>query len=113
MVQEVYQVPIEHLNVFDVCRALQQRIHLEHILPIALRIVSANGLAGGRYDGELISSLINLPAAFWTERRNEAAELRGIAKKFVFTMATTSIDDDLARDTERLRRHGIGVLERH
>jgi hypothetical protein len=43
--RQVYRVPLENLSVLDLCRACQQEIHLEQVVPIALRFLETDPLA--------------------------------------------------------------------
>ena len=77
----VRDVPLEELAVEDICKACRQQIHLEHIIPIALRLLKAEPLTGEMYDGELLGSLDSVPRNFWQDHKDEAMNLQSIAKK--------------------------------
>jgi hypothetical protein len=81
--REVYETPLDELTVFDVCRACQQRIHLEHIVPLAFRLLSIEPLAGERYDGELIASLIGFPREYWPAHLADLAEVCRVCRELL------------------------------
>lgn len=65
--ERVSDTPIEDLAVGDLCRAVRQQLHLEHVLPVALRHLAVDPLAGEKYDGELAFAVTALSAQFWAE----------------------------------------------
>lgn len=88
----VREIPIRQLSVEDIARACRQAIHLEHVVPAALRTLDADPEAGEMYEGELIASLASVPSAYWSGHLAEASSLRSVI--------------------ERARRVGIPNIER-
>lgn len=95
--RQVCRTPLDKLSLFDVCRACQQQIHLDHVVPLALKILSLDPLAGERSDGELISALINLPQKFWAAHAKELSEVRDLC---ALIRADDNFDDDPSLITE-------------
>jgi hypothetical protein len=56
---------LSELSDGDVARFIRQDLFLEYIIPEALRRVSLNPLAGGQYNGEIVSSLEKVSFSFW------------------------------------------------
>jgi len=91
--------PLDEFDVEDLRIMLGQQIGVRHLLPLALRALSADPLAEGDFfPGDLLVVVSRLPADAWIpfahERQQLAAQLR-----------TTSTDDDLVREAiHRLSR---------
>jgi hypothetical protein len=64
----IYEVPVGRFTVDDLARAVLQDCHLDYILPLALRELEKNPLAGEFYDGELLCSLLGRPPYEWKSR---------------------------------------------
>jgi len=58
--KSVMDVPLEKLELGDLCRALRQRVCVEQLMPLVLDILDEDPLAGEIYDGELIVALATL-----------------------------------------------------
>ncbi|MBK0097471.1 hypothetical protein IBT49_15915 [Erwinia sp. S63] len=58
--KSVMDVPLEKLELSDLCRALRQRVCVEQLMPLVLDILDEDPLAGEIYDGELIAALATL-----------------------------------------------------
>lgn len=71
----VRDVPLNELGTEDICKACRQRIHIEHVVPLALRRLGADPLAGEMYDGELLISLRSIPAEHWSQHEAERLAL--------------------------------------
>jgi CDI immunity proteins len=88
----VRDTPIEKLALEDIAKATRQQIHLEHVVPVALRLLEVDPAAGHMYDGELIASLVPVPVEYWLQHAGEAQSLR--------------------LSIERARQYGIQDLEK-
>lgn len=65
----VAEVPVEQLQIGDLCRAVRQELALPYIVPIAVELVSSEPSAGELYDGELAVALARIPRDFWAANR--------------------------------------------
>jgi hypothetical protein len=74
--RSVRDLPLDELTTEDLSRALRQNIHLDHIVPLALKILGAEPLAGEMYDGELLVSLKAVPPRYWSRHEDERRSLR-------------------------------------
>ena len=99
--RSVREIPLEQLSVEDICKACRQQIHLDHVVPIALRILQSNPLAGEMYDGELIASLKSVPGNYWSNRSDEGAIVRRILERAISVEPGL---DDVRQDAEELLR---------
>lgn len=61
--KEIREVPIEELEIGDICRAIRQELFLPYVLPVAFRTAIDDVTAGELYDGELLAALAVLPAS--------------------------------------------------
>jgi len=86
---EKRDVPINELEVSDLCRACRQEIFLEHVLPVALERLKTDNLAGSLYDGELAVSVSMVPLSFWCRNKKLTKEAYECT-----TDALPQIDDD-------------------
>lgn len=90
---------IEDLEDNDLCRACRQGLFPDAVVPVALRRLEDDPLAGDIYDGELLGSLVGIPQAYWgrssESRRRVRRLLTGIRGK---------LDDDMALDIARLEQ---------
>ena len=94
----VRDIPLDMLDVGDVCRALRQNLFVSEVLPIAVALLEDDVLAGELYDGELIVALAGLNAGYWQENKNlahKAVNALGEAGKL-------SKDVELLRDVSAL-----------
>lgn len=94
----VRDIPLDMLDVGDVCRALRQNLFVSEVLPIAVALLEDDVLAGELYDGELIVALAGLNAGYWQENKilaHKAVNALGEAGKL-------SKDVELLRDVSAL-----------
>lgn len=61
----VCDVPIEELEIEDLCRAVRQDICISHLLPIAISELDKDVLVGFMIDAELLSGVRGLPLKYW------------------------------------------------
>ncbi len=95
----VREIPLEELGIEDICKACRQQIHLEHIIPMALRMLQSNPLAGEMYDGELLVSLKSVPAEYWQKCGEDAATLKEVVEK---ALAFDTTSDEVRQDANEL-----------
>jgi len=95
----VRETPLEQLGVEDICKACRQQIHLVHTVPIALRLLQSEPLAGEMYDGELLASLKSVPPDYWRSHPTEVAMLKFICEG---VQRNESMLDDMRQDVVEL-----------
>ncbi|MCS7062619.1 MAG: contact-dependent growth inhibition system immunity protein [Methylacidiphilales bacterium] len=95
----VRETPLEELGVEDICKACRQQIHLDHVVPLALRLLRSEPLAGEMYDGELLASLKSVPSDYWLTHAAEAAMLRSVCEK---VRNNDNIPNDVRQDVAEL-----------
>lgn len=96
----VREIPLEELSIEDISKALRQQIHPEYVVPIALRILETDPLAGEMYDGELLASLKAVAPEYWLAHADATTALRAIVEKLLHEAV---IADDIRRDASELR----------
>ncbi len=97
--RRVRGLPIDELTVEDVCKACRQRIHVEHTVPRALRILEETLLAGEIYEGELLVALASIPRQYWTTHDDQRMSLASIIGRVLRMEGTTA---DVKRDAQEL-----------
>ena len=90
---------LDELGLEDVCKACRQQIHLEHIVPRALRILKAKPLVGEMYDGELLVALKSIPSEYWRAHVDEVLSLESVIES---VCRNENLEDDLHRDVREL-----------
>ncbi|MBI3412122.1 MAG: hypothetical protein HY040_27640 [Planctomycetes bacterium] len=95
----VREVPLDQLSVEDLARAIGQNIHLEHMVPRALRLLESQPLAGEKYEGELLASLKSVPLEYWSRNETDRVALKSVAKSAIREEATTQ---DVRQDAEAM-----------
>jgi hypothetical protein len=93
----VRDMDVADLEIGDIARSLHQDLFLETIVPVALRRLEADPLAGELYGGELLVAMKGIGRGFWLSHPEEANRLVTIAKQAM----ELSLDSDLnltARD---------------
>lgn len=95
----VCEIPIDQLGLEDICKACRQQIHLEHVVPLALRTLKSEPLAGEMYDGELLVSLKSVPADYWRTHWDEVLTLKPIIEA---VCANEIAAEDLPQDVQEL-----------
>ena len=93
------EIPIEELGVEGICKACRQQIHIEHVVPIALRVLQSEPLAGEMYDGELLASLKSILPDYWPTHPPEAAVLKAICEG---VRGNANLSDDVRQDVVEL-----------
>jgi len=95
----IRETPLEELTVEDIAKACRQQIHVEHVVPIALRLLQSEPLAGEMYDGELLVSIKSVPTDFWSAHKTEAAALKSICDEL---SKREGLSADLLQDVAEL-----------
>jgi CDI immunity proteins len=57
----IRDIPLYDLPIGDIARSLRQSLYPDFVVPVAIRHLRENPLAGHLYDGELLVSLRNGP----------------------------------------------------
>ncbi|MDR1145084.1 MAG: hypothetical protein LBK71_02995 [Verrucomicrobiales bacterium] len=79
--KEVKSIPLNKLQLEDVCKACRQGIHLVYVIPLALNILKDDSLAGDMYEGELLVSMKTVPSNFWTIHKRDKSLFLSIVEK--------------------------------
>ncbi len=91
------KVPIGQLSAGDLRVLLGQSIGTEHLLPLALELLTKNALLeGDYYPGDLLSSAMGTESAYWSNHKPEWKRLHGIA---------AAVRSELMANDEALRSH--------
>ena len=97
--RSVREMPLDELTVEDISKAVQQNLHLEYVVPLALRLLESEPLAGELYDGELLVSLKAVPKRYRSQHRNEQPSLKSVVEAALQSEETT---EDVRRDAQEL-----------
>lgn len=89
----VCDIPLDHLSIGDVCRAIRQNLFVNELLPFAVILLHDDVLAGERYDGELLAALARVSAECWQGNTS-------LAQKAACALAEVK---SLSQDTELLK----------
>lgn len=88
--RSVRDVPIDDLDLDDVCVAVRQQLHLRHVVPVALRYLQNDPLSGEQFDGELALAVAGLPSRYWQSEPELKVEVGKILR-----MQDFSFDDQV------------------
>lgn len=98
--ERILDMPIEDLEVEDVCRAIRQKICIDQLLPKILTILKEDPLAGEFYDGELISSLSTITENDLKINKETFIEIRDVINE----LDPSDISDDLRKDISKINQ---------
>ncbi|KAA6047880.1 hypothetical protein F3I35_07200 [Pantoea sp. Bo_7] len=98
--ERILDMPIEDLEVEDVCRAIRQKICIDQLLPKILTILKEDPLAGEFYDGELISSLSTITENDLKINKETFIEIRGVINE----LDPSDISDDIRKDISKINQ---------
>ena len=93
--QEVQYTPLEDLASGDLSRAIQQHVHLDDVVPVALEWLQRDIMAGDLYDGELAASFASVGSRYWAQHQEHAAQL-----KMLITGSIERFDEDVRNDAQ-------------
>jgi hypothetical protein len=79
--RSVYNLPFCDFQVEDLCRACEQRMCLEEIVPFALRVLENDPLADGLYDGHVLVAVCEIPGSFWSSHPDLGGELLNVINR--------------------------------
>ena len=71
-------VPLSAFGIEDLCRSVRQVLYPEYVVPVAVKAVEEDPLAGELYEGELVHAFESIPDGFWREHRQLAARLLAV-----------------------------------
>ena len=63
----------------DLARACRQNVYVEATVPLSLKQLEEDPLAGELYDGELVRSLKSVPGSYWRAHPKERERLLALA----------------------------------
>lgn len=95
-------IPIERFEIGDLARACRQGEYAEHVVPIALRRLEEDPLAGSMDEAELVIAVGSLPLSSWCK----SAEARAAWLR-VLDSAVEQIESGKTQDKLRELRRAI------
>jgi len=95
----VREIPLDELSIEDICKACRQQIHLDHVVPLALKLLESDPLSGEMYDGELLVSLKSIPVEYWSRNKTEKVTLESI---IVTRLRQEELTNDVREDVREL-----------
>jgi CDI immunity proteins len=81
-------------------RACRQQVFPEAVVPIAIKALRKDPLAGEMYDGELIVALGEISREYWKNHESQAREVKAIAKALI------------PQDDEKLQRDLVWIVDK-
>jgi hypothetical protein len=90
-------------EIRDLCIACRQNIYPEYVVPVAIRKLSGNPMAGHKYDGELLLALRGVPNAYWTSHPEQSEQVK--------TILNVPIRIILEKDFKDFLEELIGAIE--
>ena len=103
--RRIRKTPLAELSLEDLCRACRNQIHLAYVIPMALRVLRGDPLAGELVDGELVRSLSAVPHDYWKEHTEEAKAARAVLD---VAQGSGAWDIGERADLALLRQHLLG-----
>jgi hypothetical protein len=97
--RSVREVPLDEFKVEDISKAIRQNVYLEQVVPLALRLLKSEPLAGELYDGELLASLKAVPSQYWSQHEDERLSIKSAIEAALRMEETT---EDVRRDAQEL-----------
>lgn len=89
--ESVLDVPLEKLEVGDLCRAVRQKVCISQLMPLILDVMIEDPLAGDLYDGELIAALATLKEMELIFHKEEFIKIKEIIKKIDLNNVDTEV----------------------
>jgi len=90
-VHRLRDVPLSQLTTEDLRLLVGQEIGLHYVVPIAIERVEQQPLTNGDfYRGDLLVTLLRLPAAFWQHRRDWHRRVEQVARSVVEHLSSMS-----------------------
>jgi hypothetical protein len=99
--RSIHDIPLRDLPLGDIARSCRQDLFLDHLVPVAIRHLEENPLAGDMYDGELLASLRNVATEFWRQREDLKSKLAAILGR----LSESDLDVEANVDVEVIRRN--------
>ena len=90
----VRDIPINELDDGDLSRACRQCLFPQSVVPVAVRRLQLQPLAGDSYDGELFASLRSVPRLYWKNN----PEMASIILMISHVVLQQNEDGDLKED---------------
>ncbi|WP_275233775.1 contact-dependent growth inhibition system immunity protein [Pantoea ananatis] len=98
--ESVLDVPIEDLEVEDICRAIRQKICIDQLLPKILTVLTKDPFAGEFYDGELIAALSTIDGNDLQVNKEIFMKIRDI----INGLDRSDINNDLRKDILKINQ---------
>ncbi|HEY3857555.1 MAG TPA: contact-dependent growth inhibition system immunity protein [Verrucomicrobiae bacterium] len=97
--RSIRDVPLDELGIEDISKAIRQNIHLENVVPLALRRLQTEPLAGEMYEGELLASFKCIPADYWSKHPTERQSLNLVISA---VLQEAEVTDTIRQDADEL-----------
>lgn len=101
--ESVLDVPLESLEVGDLCRAVRQNVCVDQLMPAILDVLTEDPLAGDLYDGEIIASLTTIEGDELQDHKETFIQI----KNLINGLGLQDIDSDLKNDILKLNQIAI------
>lgn len=99
----IRDTPIEEVEIGDLCRACRQRLHLTYVVPIAVKHLRMDPLAGEMFDGELLAAMRSIPTSFWRVNCELSQKLASVLESVKEVTEDKEILADAVEVCKRLR----------
>lgn len=98
--ENVLDVPIDDLEVEDLCRAIRQKVCVDQLMPKALAVLIEDPLAGEYYDGELIAALATINGSELQDHKETFINIRNIVSR----LNSSDVDNELSNDILKIEK---------
>jgi hypothetical protein len=99
--RSIRDIPLHDLPIGDIARSVRQCLFPDFVVPVAIRHLQENPLAGDLYDGELLVSLRNVDDDFWKRREELKSELAWVLSR----IDTGELHSDVVADVNAIRKN--------
>jgi len=102
----VRQKRLSELSLDDLCIACRQDVYLGSVMPLALRRLLSEPLAGYTYPGELLVAVMGIPKGYWvshTPERNQVAFILDAAVKIMLEGDWENPDSELVAQIAKFK----------
>lgn len=101
--ERVIDIPLEDLAVEDLCRAIRQELCIAQLMPVVLKVLTDDPLAGEYYDGELIAALATIKENDLKDQGNTFIQIQQV----INLIPPTDMDDKLRKDILKINNIAV------
>jgi hypothetical protein len=98
--ESVLDVPVDDLEVEDLCRAIRQKVCIDQVMPRVLAVLTEDPLAGEYYDGELIAALATIKGNELQDHKETFINIRNILNR----LNPSDINNELSNDILKIKK---------